>query len=134
MNRLCEIYHTNATFVFVYILEAHATDEWPISGVNVDITQHKTMRDRFEAAKRFIQDFPLHHEMLLVLDNCDNDFNETYPSWPFRWWVIGNGGRIALKAMPTGTGNKIDLVELEHWLVDWLASNLKRVSIIDTVV
>lgn len=57
------------TLAVVYIEEAHATDEWPISsarcaapgkeGVPVCIARHTTLDARFEAATSFMTDFGL---------------------------------------------------------------------------
>ena len=38
-----------ADFLVVYIVEAHATDVWPLPG-NVSISEHRSLRDRLAAA------------------------------------------------------------------------------------
>mmetsp|Transcript_139231 Transcript_139231/g.445026 ORF Transcript_139231/g.445026 Transcript_139231/m.445026 type:complete len:98 (+) Transcript_139231:1671-1964(+) len=52
--------HNRLRWLFVYTLEAHAVDEWPISssrynpsGQVVSISQHKTLEERIRAAKKF---------------------------------------------------------------------------------
>jgi len=100
INRLANMYgETKAKFVFVYILEAHATDEWPIACINDVVPQHKTTQDRLNAVGFFQEKFPLDSSVELVLDNEHNDFNKVYSSWPFRYWVI-NQGRVVVKSMP----------------------------------
>jgi len=99
LNELARQYAGRVQFTFVYILEAHATDEWPIASINDQLPQHKSLRDRMEAASLFQQSYPLDPSIELVLDNEENEFNATYPSWPFRYWIV-HDGRIVVKAMP----------------------------------
>lgn len=118
MNALVEKYHQRAVFSFIYIMEAHAVDEWPVRCEYQDIKQHTSMVERAEAAKLLQDEFPLHPHMHLVLDNIQNHFNTAYASWPFRYWVVLNG-RIELKLMPEG-----DQVSMTH-LEQWCARNLQ---------
>lgn len=104
-------------FVFVYILEAHAVDEWPVSATNTIISQHKNMQERVDAANFFLDQYPLHAQIEFYLDNEDNDFNTVYASWPFRYWII-NDGKIALKAMPDG--DMMSLKDLTSWLMQYV--------------
>lgn len=106
-------YHHKVNFLFVYILEAHAEDEWPIKELQVEIKQHKCVADRLEAARNFIGEYDLHHCMKIAVDNEDNAFVEQYASWPFRYWGFQQG-RIVVKAMPDG-----DAVVMEP-LMKWL--------------
>ncbi len=100
--------------LFVYIMEAHGRDEWYVSSINDDVDQHKTIEDRLAAAKVLLERYPLHEGIRFVLDNMDNDFNATYSSWPFRYWIIDERQTIALKAMPKG--DQVDLDSLIVWL------------------
>jgi hypothetical protein len=117
MNALVERYHHAAVFAFVYILEAHAVDEWPVRSTNADVKQHKSLTDRAAAASRLQAEYPLHPRLHLLLDNEQNDFNNTYASWPFRYWIVKDG-KIALKLMPDG-----DTVHMSH-VQEWCAANL----------
>jgi hypothetical protein len=110
INRYCDL----ATFAFVYILEAHANDEWPIN--ELQIPQHKTLQDRIAAAANFFSLYPLPSNVNILLDNQNNDFNETFSSWPFRYWII-HRGRIALKSMPEGhSGDEVSVDALRETL------------------
>lgn len=100
--------------VFVYILEAHAVDEWHVRSINTELAQHRTLLDRHAAAMLFLERYPLCSHIELLLDNEDNGFNSTYSSWPFRYWIIDEKGFIAVKAMPVG--DKLTLKPLEQWL------------------
>ena len=81
----------NIDFTIVYITEAHAQDEWPISsardspnGKPILVNQHKTMEDRIKAAKEFVKAFKLPRTFRVLVDNMDNEFMDQYASWPFR--------------------------------------------------
>jgi len=100
--------------LFVYILEAHAGDEWPIKELDVEIMQHKCVEDRLEAARYFISEYAFDPCIEMAVDNEDNVFVDQYASWPFRFWGF-EGGRVGVKAMPEG-----DQVFLEP-LVEWLS-------------
>lgn len=117
VNALVERYHRTATFAFVYILEAHAVDEWPVRCTNADLPQHKNTADRLRAARRLQEEYPLHPALTLLLDNEQNEFNRVYASWPFRFWVVRNG-RVVLKMVPDGDQVSLDALQ------DWCAENL----------
>lgn len=66
MGALARAYRGAAVVAFVYIQEAHATDEWPISsarlsrrpgGAPVCIAQHAALEDRLAAARQFATDY-----------------------------------------------------------------------------
>ena len=100
LNALAEEYGgTKVKFVFVYILEAHATDEWPIACINEIVPQHRTLKDHVSAAALFQPSYPLHANIELVLDNDQNDFNASFASWPFRYWILCKD-RVVVKTMP----------------------------------
>jgi hypothetical protein len=102
-------------FVFVYIAEAHAVDEWPVLSVNDSFRQHVTLGDRYSAALAFLNTFPLSRNFDVILDNPENEFNLSYSSWPTRYWAIRRG-KVAVKMMPD-----IDRISLDA-LSDWLFS------------
>lgn len=75
-------------FVFVYILEAHADDEWKL-GNQVRINQHKSIKDRVQAARKFQDENGIKIPMLV--DTMDNAFNKEFAAWPTRFYVVYNG-------------------------------------------
>jgi len=109
----------------VYILEAHASDEWPINNLPDGVSclnQHVTLQDRQEACQLFKQSYPnsLHTELKIVLDGPDNEFNKEYPSWPFRLWIIGKDKRIEFKGMADAeSGYNVNLERIKTWL--WIS-------------
>jgi len=80
--------------VCVYVMEAHAKDQWPI-GDQSCIYQHRTLEDRISAAKKFQLEFQYQPEM--YVDTMENTFNNLYCVWPERGFVVstkgGGGGR-----------------------------------------
>jgi len=86
-----------ASFLAVYITEAHARDEWPV-GQNVSFcNQPKTLDQRLSLANRLTTelDCPAH----VVVDKMDDEFMKTFAAWPFRYYIV-HKGKIALKAQP----------------------------------
>lgn len=88
----------------VYIAEAHATDEWPISSARyngargaVCLAQTHTTRARADAARAFARDFGLGStadargaHVTLVLDEPEagEPFSAAYAPWPTRYYVL----------------------------------------------
>ncbi len=113
-----------ACFFFVYIEEAHATDEWPVACINETVAQHRNADDRSKAADLLQEVCPLHEALTVVLDNEHNDFNAVFACWPFRYWIV-HDGKVALKATPSD--HVVDLKSLQAWLSDY-SSRSSRVS------
>lgn len=74
-------------FAFVYIEEAHASDEWPISSSRympnnavVSVRQPKLATDRVALAQSFIDLFALGPEMKILVDDPEsgNPFESAY--------------------------------------------------------
>jgi len=93
-----------ADFVLVYIEEAHAIDEWPISSARyntghgvVAVKQPTTMAEREAAAKAMKHN--LGCELPVALDGMDNEFSKQFSPWPFRFFVL-HAGLVMFKAMP----------------------------------
>lgn len=116
INRLARTYgRDHVGFVFVYLEEAHAVDEWPFAGVNDHVQQHKALPDRAAAAQLLLETFPLDEHVAVVLDNMSNDLNTALASWPFRWWVLHKGA-VVLKAAPEGDEQVLSTRVLNEWL------------------
>jgi hypothetical protein len=75
-------------FACVYIMEAHAVDEWPVSMTERDVKQHQDLKERVQAAEDFLDEFEVSENLPLFADGIDNALNEAYASWPFRFWVL----------------------------------------------
>lgn len=101
----------NVSFSIVYILEAHANDEWPVGSQLFDYPQATCLSQRAKAAHDFKTQFQVSSP--IVLDTIDNTFEKEYAPWPFRFFVIQKG-RIIIK--PTPIDGTYDLCELWDFL------------------
>lgn len=102
-------------FVFVYISEAHAADEWPV-GHSVHIDQPKTTDERLVVAQRRLADLGVGEEFVLLVDFAqENNFHANYACWPFRWFTVGKGRRLTSIAQPRES--EYDVGELVSWVV-----------------
>lgn len=73
----------------VYILEAHARDEWPVGSAQFSYPQAQTLEQRAQAAIHLWTRLQL--EIPIVLDGPTNDFERLYAPWPFRFYILRNG-------------------------------------------
>jgi len=96
--------HAQLNWLFVYTLEAHAQDEWPISssrfdpsGAPVCIRQHRTMAERLQAARDFRTAFQV--PFPIVADTIRNEFEDLFCTWPFRFYVL-HKGLVIFQAQP----------------------------------
>ena len=119
---LDEEFGKDNAFAFLYIEEAHASDEWPIRSSRympneeiVDVKQPKLVAERIALAKRFTAIFGIGPEMKVLVDNPeeDNPFEKAYAPWPIRIYVIENG-TIQYISSPTDCAH--DVGELRTWL------------------
>lgn len=88
-------------FLAVYIVEAHAIDEWPV-GDPLKVTQPKSIAERCGVARAFMAEYKLRIPM--VVDQLDNNFSNTYASWPVRFYVVQREAKdqwkLTFKAQP----------------------------------
>ena len=109
-------------FIGIYIAEAHAIDEWPISESPRDFKQHHCIEDRIEACRYLLQDYSSYlHGIEFYVDIMDDDgvnesFEAAYASWPFRFWVLSST-QVLFKAMPKDAC--YDLRDLEIFLTEY---------------
>ena len=53
VGRLVRRFGHAVDFLFVYVMEAHAADEWPLGLLRSSIPQHRSMDERCSAARKF---------------------------------------------------------------------------------
>lgn len=108
-------YGDRVGFLFVYIQEAHADDEWQMD-VNIEdgvvFDQPTNFLDRREVAQQCSGELGL--SMPGVVDGMDNAVDTAYAAWPERLYVVGADGRIAYAGQHGPWGFKPD--EVEAWL------------------
>jgi hypothetical protein len=130
MSRLSELYNVYSEYInfrFVYILEAHAQDEWPICSARwsptempIKYNQTRTVEERLAVAKDFIRDFDF--QIPTVIDKPEeNLFEKLYAPWPIRIYIIDKDHRLTYKAEPSET--MLELRELTDHLESIIQSN-----------
>ena len=96
-----EAHRERASFAFVYIAEAHATDEWQLAtneAERVLLPQHTTLADRFAAAREGVARLRL--TLPVLVDGMDDAVSEAFAAWPERIYVADAAGRIAYVGGP----------------------------------
>jgi len=112
----------NVDFLCVYITEAHAQDEWPISssrfnnGKAVIYNQPRKIEERLSIARDFIQAF--NFRIPMVADTMENQFEAQYSPWPLRFYIIEDG-KLMFKAMPKQC--TYNLGDIRNWLEERLS-------------
>lgn len=115
-----QTYRDRAAFLFVYVREAHPTDEWqmpPNDQEGVLFAQPKTMAARHDVARQCCDKLSL--TMPTVVDTIDNRVDESYAAWPERVFIVGRDGRIAYAGGQGPFGFKPAEAD------EWLKKNLK---------
>ena len=105
-----------ARFLTIYIEEAHARDEWWLpdsAGGKACIYNHKTLQDRLQAGKKFVEDFSFKPE--LICDSFKNQVDERFEAWPERLYIVQNGVIVY-----QGGYGPFDykLAEVKDWLIE----------------
>ena len=131
VDTLNEIYNNyvvndKVNLIVVYISEAHARDEWPLSNKFV-IKQHKTLEDRRKAVEIYLSNFNVSYKSCIYLDeiNITNDLKfpcieKVYSCWPERGYIFSKNMKIEYIAMA-------QIEDLVRWAWDipaWLKENV----------
>ena len=115
-DKLHRRYGDRATFLMVYVREAHPTDGWRMESndrVNVVTAQPTTYAERAEVAQRCGRLLGLGFPM--VVDTIDDAVGARYSGMPGRFYLLDRNGKIAFKNGRGPFGFKPD--ELETSLV-----------------
>jgi len=106
----------------IYIAEAHAQDEWPISSSRftpnsqpVIFNKPVTDEERCNIARIFVKDFK--YRIPVLVDAVVDDFEAKYAPWPLRFFVLqraedGQDVRMVYAAQPRNCG--YDVSELRE--------------------
>jgi hypothetical protein len=118
-------YKDRATFVMVYVREAHPTDGWSMESndrVGVSIPQPRSYEERVAVARtcgvRLGFGFPM------LVDTLDDAVGARYSGMPSRLYLIDGRGKVAYKSGRGPFGFKP--AELEHALVLLLQEEISR--------
>ena len=93
-------YGDGASFIGVYIAEAHATDEWPM-GDHVALTQPRSLVERIANARTFKK--ATGFGVPLFADGIANGFMAAFSAHPERYFIVQRG-MLVWKAQPSGLG------------------------------
>lgn len=99
VNDLQERYQSDATFLGVYVREAHPEDGWSMqsnSKVGVLLSQPKNYEERVVVAKKCQKNLNFH--MPLLVDDIDDSTGHAYSGMPARLYVIDLNGNVTYKS------------------------------------
>jgi thiol-disulfide isomerase/thioredoxin len=92
-------YKDQATFLTVYVREAHPSDGWIMESntrVGVKVAQPKTLDERVKVCDQFCQ--KLKPKMPVVVDEIEDTAGNLYSGMPGRYYVIDPHGKVAYKS------------------------------------
>ena len=116
VEKLYRIYKDRATFVMVYVREAHPTDGWSMESndhVGISLSQPRTYDERVAVAQTCGKSLGLGFPMLV--DTIDDAVGAQYSGMPSRLYLIDHDRKVAYKSGRGPFGFKP--AELEHSLV-----------------
>jgi len=89
-------YKNQATFLAVYVREAHPTDGWRASGndkAGITLAQPRTSEERQKVAQQCCATLEI--TMPLLVDTLDDRVGHAYSGMPDRLYVIDRAGKVA---------------------------------------
>jgi Iodothyronine deiodinase/EF hand len=116
LKKLHHRYKDRATFLLVYVREAHPTDGWrmvPNDRAGISLAQPRTYDERAGVAQTCNRSLGLSFPVLV--DTIDDTVNNRYCGLPSRLYVIDQRGKIAYRSGRGPFGFKP--AEMEHSLV-----------------
>ena len=120
----------NATFLMVYVREAHPTDGWKMDSngkMGVSVKQPTTLGERVEACEMFQK--KLQPGMPVLVDELSDPVGTAYSGMPARLYVIDTQGKVAYKSGRGPFGFKP--MEMEQALVMslWESEKAKKTTL-----
>jgi len=102
-------------FLTVYIMEAHASDTWPM-GFEIELPQTHTCEQRSKVARDFVRDND--YEFTIRIDEAPaNKFNELFAAWPLRFFVIEKiQGKPTMTYIHEPEGDLVLVIRLHEFL------------------
>jgi hypothetical protein len=127
VEKLSRLYQDRATFVMVYVREAHPTDGWRMESndrVEVSLAQPRTYEERVAVARACGARLKLGFPMLV--DTIDDAAGARYSGMPSRLYLIDSKGNVAYKSGRGPFGFKP--AELEQSLILLLDQTTSEVA------
>jgi len=84
-------YEGRVDFLFVYLREAHAADEWPL-GEHVTLRQPTSLDERLAAARAFQNACAL--RLPILADGMEDGFMQAFSAHPLRFFVFHRGATV----------------------------------------
>ncbi len=109
INELSQQYKDDFAFYFVYIKEAHATDERPSRGnerMGIEFKQPTTYQEREIIAKTCQRQIEL--TMPILVDSIDNTVERLFAAAPNRTYLINQDGIVLYKGTRGPQGSRPD--------------------------
>jgi hypothetical protein len=103
-------------FILVQIDEAHST-AWPL-GLENTPTPQKSFDERVERANIFVKTDSPPDPFTVCIDAWDNQFAETFRSWPDKYYCIDNKLNVIAKSEYGDALIKKDCTDLIHELME----------------
>lgn len=117
IERLYQDYKDRASFLLVYIREAHPGSVLPVNKEGDATARRKieqTSDDKVRGEHAEICRTMLGFTFPAVIDRADNQVNTAYAGWPIRLVIVGADGRVAYPGGPGPGGFKP--AEVRAWL------------------
>lgn len=99
VETLYQQYRDQATFLMVYVREAHPTDGWAMESntkANVAVKQPTTLGERASVCTEFTK--RLQSSMPVVVDDVSDEVGHAYSGMPARLYLIDSQGQVAYKS------------------------------------
>ena len=129
---------------FVYVMEAHASDEWPL-GKREAALQHKNIRERIKAAEYYRKvrmssslcsadpNVLAASKAPFACDSMRNTFYETFGAWPEGHVVINSNNRLVVSTQAIYGSGEIKVVcggklLSKHLLTTWSATQANHIT------
>jgi alkylhydroperoxidase family enzyme len=99
LDAIYQRYKNDATFLMVYVREAHPTDGWAMESntrVGVAIKQPTTLGERVKVCDQFCQ--KLKPSIPVVVDEIADPVGSAYSGMPGRLYVIDSKGKVGYKS------------------------------------
>ena len=113
-------YEGLAQFLFIYIKEAHPTDDWArqINDRLTFIKEPENLFARTQVAGTCVSDLKI--DFPCLIDDMDNTATRAYKAWPDRLYVVAKDGTLAYVGKSGPRGFLPD--EMEAALLEELAN------------
>jgi hypothetical protein len=112
VETLYQLYRDQATFLMVYVREAHPTDGWAMEAnarAKVAVKQPTTLGERAAVCTEFCQ--RLKPTMPVVVDDVNDAVGHAYSGMPARLYLIDRAGKVAYKSGRGPFGFKVGELE-----------------------